>query len=542
MGGSADLGAELFCATGWGAGPLADHAEFLLQQHEAGALRLHDRGALDPADPATPRRWRMTWQRPEGPVSAVLALLRGREQARVWFAARCPAGWGAGIPSPLIRAGLARFPLADPGSGLAVTGSTVRDDPDDLPGLLAAVRDRRSETAVLVRHLDREPGSPLAVPRPAAEFRAATAGCAVAVFVGDEVARRLDAELPAPQRIPWRGARLFLPGPWSAESDPELSEGEAESAAAWPALADLALRIARRREPGSATADAELWSLLLAGGWHDERVADSPVGAGERWFAGEGDKSALRKRIQSAAAREAESREVVARRSGELEELDAELGSATARLASLELSRRRLAGGALRLRAQRDAARERLAGTALGLARHRVEAARRLSRVRADRLDECERELERLRDREARLLARAGTVPDEVPTPSEPAGLRFGPEVLAEIDELDPARARRCAQALDLLAAYAAEPDGAPAARLRAGGIPPLALGRADPAAATFRVPAELAASGWAVFDGVVRLDHAGEPAILLHYLDDTAGPTAAVHVHVGPDLAGGAR
>ncbi|GAB2652242.1 hypothetical protein GCM10027271_07730 [Saccharopolyspora gloriosae] len=544
MSGPADLGSELFCATGSVSTSVAEHAEFLLQQHEAGALRLYDRGALDPADPAAPLRHRMTWQRDGDPVSAVLVLLARDEQVRLWFAARCPAGWGHGVPSPLIRAGLARFPLADPRSGLAVTGSTLRDDPEDVAGLLAATRDRRGETAVLVRHVDREPGSPLVVPRRSAEFRKATMGCASMVFIGDAVARRLAAELPERLRIPWRGGRLFLPSAWSAErDDPRMSEVDAEGAGAWPEAVDLALRVSRRRETG--TADAELWSMLFTTAWHDERVADTPAGPGERWFAvaGGADKSDLRQRIQGAGARQAESKEAAARRADAVSGLNAEIDQATARLAGLERSRRRLASAALRLRAERDVARERLAGTSLGVARGRQDAAVRSARAAARRLADREQELERLRgaeDRSHTALGRAA-VPEPI-RPVEPAGVRFGPGVGAEIERLDDARARRCRQVLDLLAAHAAAPGPSLAERLRAEGIAPGVPSPVEHAAVTFRVPSEVDPSGWAPFPEFARLDHAGDPRCVLHYLDDTAGPTGVVHVgHVGPELAAGA-
>lgn len=548
MSGPADLGSELFCATGSVSTSVAEQAEFLLQQHETGALRLYDRGALDPADPATPLRYRMTWPRDGGPVSAVLVLLARDEQVRLWFAARCPAGWGHGVPSPLIRAGLARFPLADPRSGLAVTGSTLRDDPEDLAGLLAAIRDRRGETAVLVRHVDREPGSPLVAPRRSAEFRKATMGCASMVFIGDVVARRLAAELPERQRIPWRGARLFLPSAWAAEcDDPRMSEVDAEGAGSWPEVVDLALRVSRRRETG--TADAELWSMLFATAWHDERVADTPAGPGERWFAvaGGADKSDLRQRIQGSGARQAESKEAAARRADAVSGLDAEIDQATARLAGLDRSRRTLADAALRLRAERDAARERLAGTSLGVARRRQDAAVRSARAGARRLADRERDLERLREREHRLRTELGpAVAAEVIRPGEPAGVCFGPGVGAEVERLDDARARRCGQVLDLLAAHAAAPGASLAERLRAAEISPPGEPRPWPvehlAAVTFRVPVEVDPSGWAPFPEFARLDHAGDPRFVLHYLDDTAGATGVVHVgHVGPELVTGA-
>lgn len=551
MSGPADLGSELFCATGSVSTSVAEHAEFLIQQHEAGAVRLYDRGALDPADPATPLRHRMTWQRDGDPVSAVLVLLARDEQVRLWFAARCPAGWGHGVPSPLIRAGLARFPLADPRSGLAVTGSTLRDDPDDLAGLLAATRDRRGETAVLVRHVDREPGSPLVVPRRSAEFRKATMGCASMVFVGDAVAERLAAELPERLRIPWRGARLFLPRAWSAERDDlRMSEVDTEGAGTWSDAAELALRVSRHRESG--TADAELWSMLFATAWHDERVADSPAGPGERWFAvaGGADKPDLRQRIQGSGARQAESKEAAARRADAVSGLNTELEQVAARLAGLDRSRRRLAGAALRLRAERDAARERLARTSLGIARRREDAAVRSARAGARRLADRERELERLRDKENQLRAKLGRpVAPEPARTAEPAGVRFGPGVGAEIGRLDDARARRCGQVLDLLATYAAAPGGRLAEHLRAAGISPITAGnpRSYPdehlAAVTFRVPTEVDPSGWAAFPEFARLDHAGDQRFVLHYLDDTAGATGVVHVgHVGPELAIGVR
>ncbi|WP_243791141.1 hypothetical protein [Saccharopolyspora gloriosae] len=547
MSGPADLGSEWFCATGSISTPVAEHTEFLLQQHEAGAVRLYDRGVLDPADPAAPVRRRMTWQRDGDPVSAVLVLLARDEQVRLWFAARCPAGWGHGLPSPLIRAGLARFPLADPRSGLAVTGSTLRDDPDDLAGLLAATRDRRSETAVLVRHIDREPGRPLVVPRPSAEFRKATLGCASVVFVGDAVAQRLAVELPERLRIPWRGARLFLPVAWSAErADPQLSGVDVDDAAAWSGAVELALRVSRRREPG--TTDAELWSTLFATAWHDERVADVPAGPAERWFAvaGGADKSDLRQRIQGSGARQAESKEAAARRAEAVSGLDTKIEQVAAKLTGLDRSRRRLADAALRLRAERDAARDRLAGTSLGAARRRRDAAVRSTRAGAQRLADCERELERLRDEENQLLTELGrpVAPDPIRLP-EPAGVCFGPGVREEIGCLDDARTRRCGQVLDLLGSYAAAPDGSLAEHLRAGGIaPPPGNPDSDAehlAAVTFRVPTEVDPSGWAAFPAFMRLDHAGDPRFALHYLDDTAGTTGAVHVgYVGPEL--GAR
>ncbi|MEU6128632.1 hypothetical protein ABZ805_05600 [Saccharopolyspora sp. NPDC047091] len=555
MGGPADLGSELFCATGTVPAPLDEHAEFLLQQHEAGALRLYDRGALDRADPTAPQRWRMTWQRADGPISAVLVLLAGNDLVRCWFAARSPGGWGLGVPSPLPRAGLARFPLADPRSGLAVTGSALRDDPDDLAGLLAVLRHRRSGVPVLVRHVDREPGRPLEVPRATAEFRRSTAGAATVVFIGDAVARRLDAELPAPQRIPRRGARLFLPEPWAAErADLCLSEVDSDDPGAWAAAAALALQVSRQRSPDDAAApdaasapDAadEPWALLFATGWQDQRVADSPVGPGERWFATAGgvDKSDLRHRIQGAGERQAESRRTAARRAAATTELTAEIDERTARTAELHRSRRVLARGALRLRAERDAARERLDRTSLGVARRRAEAARRLGAARSARLAECERELELLRAEEDRLRGGAPVDPEPLGSPDRP-GIRFGPEVRAEIDRLDGPRARRCAQVLDLLARHATAPDGPPAALLRDGGIAAPALRRADAdTAVTFRVPAEVHPSGWAAFRDHVLLDHAGEPPTALHYLDDTAGTTGAVHIgYVGPEPGAGTR
>ncbi|GAA3363764.1 hypothetical protein [Saccharopolyspora gregorii] len=540
MSGPADLGSELFCATGSVSAPVDEHAEFLLQQHEAGALRLYDRGALDRADPDAPLRWRMTWQRADGPVSAALVLLARDDLVRCWFAARTPGGWGIGVPSPLPRAGLARFPLADPRSGLAVTGSTLRDDPDDLAGLLAAIRDRRGGTAVLVRHVDREAGRPLVVPRATAEFRKATAGAAPVVFVGDAVAHRLDAELPEPLRIPHRGARLFLPGPWAAErDDPLLSEVDAADPAAWDEAAALALRVSRWRSPAADDAD-EPWALLFATGWQDQRVADSPVGPGERWFAtaGGADKSDLRQRIQGAGARQAESRRTAARRAAAAHELDAEIDRRTARTAELDRSRRVLAGGVLRLRAERDAVRERLARTSLGAARRRTAEALRLGAARSARLAECERELERLRAEEDRLRGRGAPAELGPAGSADRPGVHFGPEVRAEVDRLDGARARRCDQVLDLLTQHAAAPGGSLPALLRAGGIGAPALRRAPAdAATTFRVPEAVDPTGWTAFRDHVLLDHAGDPPTALHYLDDTAGPTGAVHVgHVGPE------
>ncbi|MFD0492243.1 hypothetical protein ACFQ0O_40095 [Saccharopolyspora spinosporotrichia] len=265
---------ELFCAAGWSPKRVLEHEEFLLQQHEAGALRLHDRGELGGAGPPL-RRWRMSWPRDGATVHAVLATIDipGHDDAaKVWFGAHCELGWGWDAPSPLIRPGLGQQVLVDPANALAATGSSMFSGEDALEQPLAVIRDRATRMPVLFRH-GREAGA-----HRARTFRGATLGAVGMVGLDDDAARRLAAELPAERRIPERGARLVLPSWWEPhQPDICVPADEIDDDAAWRALADAALRAARWRPDGPMPVDDEWWRALFEGAWNDERVAAPPA-------------------------------------------------------------------------------------------------------------------------------------------------------------------------------------------------------------------------------------------------------------------------
>ncbi|WP_344680098.1 hypothetical protein [Saccharopolyspora taberi] len=471
----------VFPAVGWSPRSVLEHEEFLVRQHEAGALRLFDRGSLPGL-----RRWRMTWSRDGEPVHAVLALtdLPDRHDAvGVSFAARCDLGWGWPEPSPLVRVGLGQQVLLDSASALPATGSTLISGSEPLDRVVAVLRDRIARIPVLLRHVG-EPD-----PVWAQTFRTTTLGAAAVLGLDDEAAAKLDALVPPDLRIPERGARLVLPSCWAGRM-PDVCVGELDEPA-WRDLADSALRAARWRD--STPSDDEQWQALFDEPCNDERVAGA-----SGWYPlrDDVDKAELRQRIQGAGDSVAELRNVRSQRANTATELDRELEQARAELADLTRSRRNLARGALRLRAERDEAREALARTSLGAAMRRKHAAQRLVRARAAEL---------------RRREEGGS-----PTAAAPAEVRFGPGVREEVDRLDAERRRRCLRLVDLLG----DPDA----------IPPLLRGTApgpDPAL-TFRTSPDR----WEFFPDHVLLDHSGR--YVLHYLREGG----VVHVgYVGPAL-----
>ncbi|QUG99711.1 hypothetical protein HUO13_01870 [Saccharopolyspora erythraea] len=536
---------ELFCAAGWSPKQVLEHEEFLLQQHEAGALRLHDRGELGDAGPPL-RRWRMSWSRNGATVHAVLATIDipGHDDAaKVWFGAHCELGWGWDAPSPLIRPGLGQQVLVDPANALAATGSSLFSGDDALQQPLAVIRDRVTRMPVLFRH------GRAADAHRARTFRGATLGAVGMVGLDDDAAGRLAAELPAERRIPERGARLVLPSWWEPhQPDICVSAGELDGDAAWRELADAALRAARWRPEGPMPVDDEWWRALFDGAWNDERVADPSGSGGARWYAGRdgGDKAQLRQRIQGVGDSVAELRSARTRRESDLAELESGIERHREELRALTRSRTTLARGVLRLRAEREAARAELDRTSLGAALRRTKAAQRLVRARSAELHRREETLADLR-RPADAPAAAlddyaespghdigdvvrGDLDEHTARPVSPARpastvlLAHGVE--DEIERLDDVRRRRCRRVLRLLGSA----EGDVARHLRDAGVSPLLLGStADPSAAlTFRT----ADGDWRPFAHHVLLDHSGHH--VLHYRVDGD----VVHVgYVGPAL-----
>ncbi|EQD87296.1 hypothetical protein A8924_0749 [Saccharopolyspora erythraea NRRL 2338] len=539
---------ELFCAAGWSPKRVLEHEEFLLQQHEAGALRLHDRGELGGAGPPL-RRWRMSWPRDGATVHAVLATIDipGHDDAaKVWFGAHCELGWGWDAPSPLIRPGLGQQVLVDPANALAATGSSMFSGEDALEQPLAVIRDRATRMPVLFRH-GREAGA-----HRARTFRGATLGAVGMVGLDDDAARRLAAELPAERRIPERGARLVLPSWWEPhQPDICVPADEIDDDAAWRALADAALRAARWRPDGPMPVDDEWWRALFEGAWNDERVAAPSGSGGARWYAVRdgADKAQLRQRIQGVGDSVAELRSARTRRESALAELESDIERHREELRALTRSRTALARGVLRLRAERDAARAELDGTSLGAALRRTKAAQRLVRARSAELHRREEMLADLHRPADGADASAEALGDHAESSGHDTGdvvrgdldeqparrvaaappvatVVLAPGVEDEVERLDDARRRRCRRVLHLLGSA----GGDVARHLRDAGVSPLRLGTtADPGAAlTFRT----ADGDWRPFAHHVLLDHSGHH--VLHYRRDGD----VVHVgYVGPAL-----
>lgn len=522
------LPGELFCVTARAVASVAEHEEFLLQQHEIGALRLHDRGRFDGA--AGPlRRWRMSWSRGGATVHAALAF--AGNAGRLWFAASCELGWGWGSASPVVRVGFAPGSLLGPVDGLPVTGSVPAGPGFPLRELSAALASGDHAQPVLVHHLGPDGA------RWISAFRTATAGCAAVVLLDDEQAVRLAGELPERARIPGHGARLFLPGAGDRASGVGIPAADSDPEPRWREAVDAAFAAVREFGPGPEPHAPESWQALLTAPGGDERVATP---AGEHWQgAADAGKPRLRRRISDAGDELRDLRELLAEREGALAEVEREIESCRRELVAATESRRRLTRGLLRLRAERDAARERLARTSLGTAQVRTRDAQRLARVRSEELQRCEEELSRLRRTAARLDATPSAESPPPPTgdPGRLSRIRLGPEVADEIRSLDGERAWRCRELLAALDEHAATRTRTAAEHLRAAGVSPLLLGTAETGnPVTFRVPPEIDPSGWAPFPHHAFLDHSGQNRFVLHYLDDTAGPTAAVHIgYVGP-------
>jgi hypothetical protein len=534
---------EVFCVAGWTLTPVLDHEEFLLQQHEAGAVRLFDRGQVAGDGPPL-RRWRLSWQRGGPTVHAVLAMMDlpdSVECIKVWVAAHCDAGWGWDVPSPLNRLGLNHHLVVDPLNGLAATGSTSFTSGDAVDQVLSVVRDRRTHVPVLVHHVGPEGMAPGVSP-----FRYATFGAVGIVFLDDHAASAVSAELPVQDRVPEQGARLYFP-PWWADrlDDVSLARDQIEDEQRWRDLVDVALRASRWRARGPMAVDDGLWRALSAGEWSDERVAEASGGGSARWFTfAEGlDKSELRHRIQSMGDNAAELRNVVSDQESAVARLEDQISRNEQRVEALTRSRRVLARGALRLRGERDAARGALERTSVGAAlRVGREARNAASRLSSD-LQEVEDEVDRLRRKEKWLLNRFGRdvdvpepdsfsgLPELLASARELTGIRLGSGVSDQV-ELGGSRLRRCWDVLDLLDDFVVERPGRSAEEHVRGGFPrALLISGLSGAAVTFPVAEALDPSGWLPFPTAVRLDHSTEPPCAVHYFDDTGGPTGIIHI-----------
>ncbi|WP_460961606.1 hypothetical protein [Parasphingorhabdus pacifica] len=528
---------ELFCATGRNIASVPEHEEFLIQQHEAGSLRIHDRGR-HPGASGTSRRWRVSWERAGNTVDAALAF---DEEAELLHAvAHHASGWGADSVSPMVRLGIGERPLRDAATGIPLTGSVVVGRDLALPDLIESLRTRANSVPVLVRHVDP------AAPTGASTFRTATTGNAAVVLLSDAEADRLWRELPESWGIPPRGGRLFLPQRVLDEPS-GLGICEDGADAAWREAVVHTLRAARHAPPDSTSTPGvtpreidtaqDFWSALLSEDGYGERVAES-AGHGRSPGPGSG-KTDLRQRTRAADEEIARLRTQLSEHERARTETDLEIDASRGQLTAINRSRKALAGAVLRLRAERDAAREDLANTSVGIAAARERDARRLVRRQSAELRAREAELAGLRRKAAWLGANPAAVPPPVPEdPGELPGIRLGQDVTAELAGLDAGRLRRSLAVLAALSEHARAPSGSAAEHLRSTGTSSLLLGSSSGAAVTFPVPSAIDPAGWSEFRDHVLLDHSGREQLAMYYLDDTAGETGAVHIgYIGPVL-----
>ncbi|MFR9728953.1 hypothetical protein ACL03H_06940 [Saccharopolyspora sp. MS10] len=573
-----------FCAAGHAASSAADLGDRLLRAHEAGELRLIDAG--QEAESGLPRRWRASWGRGSTAVRAALVVARGPgAETAFWVHAEAARPWSIRDQvSPVQRLGLLEHDPRDPRGAYSLTEQNPLVGLEDVEFLVHTFAGGVRDSPVLVFHGD------LARPMPPEllRFRAATKGLCGLLPVDDSVRERVNALLPEDRWLPARAARLYLPSWWAPHLDDPVVPGERFGRPGeWRKLVDIALRVSSWRAGGAIRMTGGAWRALLVDPMHDRRVAPGTRGGALRWLpaADDGGARVLRDRLGTAARQEELARDRADSSAAELAERRAGLRRLRDRAGRAERSRRRLAELAGRLRRQRDEAESALrSGSVLATVRAAREAELEAA-LHAEELDAAEDELLRLRHRVAELERLGSPEPGPDAAPPEPVpehatfaellatarrelpALRFGPQV--DPSALDGHRRsgqwlRRTWNVLVLLDSYARDRAGAAdpgradlrgfAHYVRAHGgergISPALVASGESelvvntprfrTARTFPVPAEVEPAGHAFFGAHVRIDRGGGVAPRLHYVDDSRGATASIHIgHLGPHLPG---